>query len=103
LLKATSGVTFGRLEVNPLAAGHFYPGDLLWAVLRLPEQRWSDSAEVVAEVRGIAQRADVVIAEMDGAQVPELRAVVLKFRSDQADLPAWLLPAPAVRSVMTSL
>lgn len=75
-----------QLEANPLAAGHLYPGDLLWAVLRLPEERWSDSAEVLAKVRGIAQRADVMIAEMDGAQVPELRASVLKFLSDQPEV-----------------
>ena len=73
-----------QLEANPLAAGHFSPGDLLCAVLRLPEERWSDSVEVLAKVRGIAQRADAMIAEMDGAQVPELRALVLKFLSDQS-------------------
>ncbi|MGW0249157.1 contact-dependent growth inhibition system immunity protein [Nocardia goodfellowii] len=75
-----------QLEANPLAAGHFYPGDLLWAVLRLPEERWSDSAEVLAKVRGIAQRADVMLAEMDGAQVPELRDLVLKFLPDRPEV-----------------
>lgn len=75
-----------QLEANPLAAGHFYPGDLLCAVLRLPEERWSDSAEVLAKVRGVAQRAGVMIAEMDGAQVPELRALVFKFLSDQSEV-----------------
>ncbi|MFC9964326.1 contact-dependent growth inhibition system immunity protein [Nocardia ignorata] len=74
-----------QLEANPLAAGHFYPGDLLCAVLRLPEERWSDSAEVLAKARGVAQRAGVMIAEMDGAQVPELRALVFKFLSDQSE------------------
>ncbi|MFD6397151.1 contact-dependent growth inhibition system immunity protein [Nocardia sp. NPDC060249] len=75
-----------QLEANPLAAGHLYPGALLAAVLRLPEERWSDSAEVLAEVRGIAQRADVMIAEMDGAQDPELRGLVLKFLSDRSEV-----------------
>ncbi|MFC9473385.1 hypothetical protein ACFTS5_14495 [Nocardia sp. NPDC056952] len=66
--------------------GDVWPGALLAAVLRLPEERWSDSAEVLAEVRGIAQRAEVMIAEMDGAQVSELRGLVLKFLSDRSEV-----------------
>lgn len=75
-----------QLEANPLAAGHFYPGDLLSAVLRLPEERWSDSAEAWAKVRVIAQQADVMIAEMDSAQVPGLRGLVLQFLSDRSEV-----------------
>ncbi|MGW6123190.1 contact-dependent growth inhibition system immunity protein [Nocardia sp. NPDC055165] len=75
-----------QLEANPLAAGHFGPGDLLRAVLRLPEERWSDSGEVLAKARGIAQRADVMIVETDGAQVPELRGLIVKFLSDRSEV-----------------
>lgn len=74
-----------QLDANPLAAGHFYPGDLLWAVLRLPGDRWAGSAEILTKVRGIAQRADAMIAELGGAQVSELRGVVLKFLSDRSE------------------
>ncbi|GEM29729.1 hypothetical protein NN3_07360 [Nocardia neocaledoniensis NBRC 108232] len=71
-----------QLEADPLAAGHFSPGALLCAVLRLPQDRWSGSGEMTDQVRGIARRADALVVELEGAQVPELRGLVRKFLSD---------------------
>lgn len=68
-----------RLEANPLAAGDLYPGDLLLAVLRLRQDQWSGPAGLLDKARGIARRADAMIAELDGAQAPELRRLVLEF------------------------
>ncbi|MFE2999690.1 contact-dependent growth inhibition system immunity protein [Nocardia sp. NPDC059246] len=73
-----------RLEANPLAAGDFYPGDLLRAALRLRQDQWLGPAGLLDKARGIARRADAMIAELDGTQAPELRRLILEFLSDRS-------------------
>jgi len=52
-----------RLEADPFAAGDFYPGDLLCAVLSLPREFWSANPELRTRVAAVAGRAvDVAIA-----------------------------------------
>ncbi|WP_216893656.1 contact-dependent growth inhibition system immunity protein [Nocardia alni] len=38
------------VEENPLAEGDFYPGDLLVAVLNIPEDYWFENPEAVAQL-----------------------------------------------------
>ena len=45
-----------RLEEDPLAEGDFYPGDLLAAVLRVPESYWMARPEEAARVRDVVDR-----------------------------------------------
>jgi hypothetical protein len=45
-----------RLEADPFAAGHFYRGDLLMAVLEA-EPHWGGRADVRARVRRVIERA----------------------------------------------
>ena len=45
-----------RLEAEPLAAGHYYRGDLLMNVLHA-EPHWGGNADVRARVRRIVERA----------------------------------------------
>jgi hypothetical protein len=47
-----------HLRQDPLSQGDFYPGDLLWSVLRVPEEEWLESDEMLAlraELRLIAK------------------------------------------------
>ncbi|WP_378740004.1 hypothetical protein [Nocardia brasiliensis] len=59
-----------------------YPGDLLRAVLRLQADQWPGDADLLARAQRIAQQADALIAELDGARVPELRQLVSEFLED---------------------
>ena len=34
-----------KLEENPVAEGHFYPGDLLQSVLSVPDEMWKKHSE----------------------------------------------------------
>ncbi|WP_280221894.1 contact-dependent growth inhibition system immunity protein [Nocardia neocaledoniensis] len=75
-----------QLEADPLTAGHFSPGALLCAVLRLPEDRWSGSPGIVDKLRDIAQRADAMVAELEGTRTSQLRGSLLKFLSEHPEL-----------------
>jgi hypothetical protein len=67
-------LALARLEVNPLAEGDFYPGDLLVAVLRVAPAYWQSHPGEAARLRTIAGSAD--LDELDA----ETRAEVVAFR-----------------------
>jgi CDI immunity proteins len=45
------------LEVNPLADGDFYAGDLLESLMRLPEQYWKEHPENLNRARKVVSNA----------------------------------------------
>ena len=60
-----------HLTQNPLSQGDLYPGDLLWGVLRVPEEKWLESDEMLAlrvELRLIAERLLDKTRDMDSEQ-----------------------------------
>jgi hypothetical protein len=60
------------LKVDPLLEATFYPGDLLAALLRIPEENWQNSAEFFADMQ-------VIVARLP--EVPEeLRQPILDFQ-----------------------
>ncbi|MEV6139194.1 contact-dependent growth inhibition system immunity protein [Nocardia sp. NPDC051990] len=70
------------LEEDPLAAGDFFPGDLLVATLRLRHDQWSSHVGLLDKARRVAQRVDAMATELDGAQIPELRHLIREFLSN---------------------
>ncbi|MFI9403268.1 contact-dependent growth inhibition system immunity protein [Nocardia sp. NPDC052316] len=44
------------LEQNPLAQGNCYPGDLLVATLRSPDNYWAGNPDMAAKLRSIIDR-----------------------------------------------
>ncbi|MFB8003906.1 contact-dependent growth inhibition system immunity protein [Nocardia sp. NPDC056000] len=74
-----------RLQADPLVAGDYYPGDLLLAVLRCAPDAWTGEAELLDKARGIAHRAEAMIYNLDGAQVPELRRLITEFLSGRPE------------------
>ena len=62
-----------RLEVDPLVEGDFYPGDLLVAVLGVPDSYWRDHPEQLARARTVAGSVD--LSEVDG----QLRSDLERF------------------------
>jgi hypothetical protein len=54
------------LAADPHAEGDHYPGDLLWAVLRLPASAWSAMPEVRQRLA-----AAVAVVDLDDAHLPE--------------------------------
>jgi CDI immunity proteins len=69
-------LALARLEENPLAEGDFYPGDLLVAVLRVPQAYWRSHPDEAARLRTIVDSVDS--DELD----PETRADVVAFRGN---------------------
>ena len=54
------------LAADPHAGGDYYPGDLLWAVLRLPASAWSAMPEVRQRLA-----AAVAVVDLDDVHLPE--------------------------------
>ncbi|GAA3913552.1 contact-dependent growth inhibition system immunity protein [Actinoplanes auranticolor] len=54
------------LAADPHAEGDYYPGDLLWAVLRLPAAAWSAMPEVRQRLA-----AAVAVVDLDDVHLPE--------------------------------
>lgn len=54
------------LVSDPYAEGDYYPGDLLWAVLRLPASAWSARPEMRQRLA-----TAVAAADLDDIQLPE--------------------------------
>jgi CDI immunity proteins len=48
-------LALGRLEQDPLWEGDFYPGDVLSAILQLPEQYWRTHPDQLARLRRIIE------------------------------------------------
>ncbi|MFJ2664158.1 contact-dependent growth inhibition system immunity protein [Nocardia fluminea] len=69
------------LEEDPLAAGDFYPGDLLAAILRLGPEHWGNTA-LRARVRHLAQQADALIGQREGGGYTQTRQLIDRFLSD---------------------
>jgi hypothetical protein len=55
------------LEAEPLAAGDFYPGDLLAAVLRVPSEYWSTAPEWLSRTKALLDRVPEVSKELTQA------------------------------------
>jgi RNase adaptor protein for sRNA GlmZ degradation len=53
------------LESNPFAEGHFYPGDLLVSVMRIPEPYWSAHRTEAERMAHIAARVTTEIEALD--------------------------------------
>jgi hypothetical protein len=53
-----------RMEVEPLAEGDFYPGDLLSAVLRAGTEFWSEHADSKQQIRQVAEQAYTRILDL---------------------------------------
>jgi hypothetical protein len=62
-----------RLEQEPLLEGDFYPGDVLVAVLKIPQSYWAAHPEL----RGQVERIVSAIEDPDA----ELRADIQAFRT----------------------
>jgi hypothetical protein len=55
------------LENNPLAAGDFYPGDLLQAVLRIDGEYWQQHQDQLLGVHGVV---DALVSAVDDLAEP---------------------------------
>lgn len=64
--------TLTRLEQQPLLEGHYYPGDVLASVLRLPPSYWSENPAQLA-------RLERVIASIDD---PDLATDIEAFQEN---------------------
>ncbi len=65
-----------RLEEEPLAAGDFYPGDLLQAVLRAGETFWVDHPDSLQRVRKIVGRVKDLLPSLDEIDRPTVIEVL---------------------------
>jgi hypothetical protein len=61
-----------HLEAHPLAAGDFYPGDLLKNVMEAPESFWNNHAELRERLVNALKRALERVRKVN--TVPELEA-----------------------------
>ncbi|MDO5287163.1 MAG: contact-dependent growth inhibition system immunity protein [Actinomycetia bacterium] len=66
-----------RLVEDPLTAGDYYPGDLLRAVLRLPDQAWTDP-DLTARLARVLDQATLPAPEPAG----QAQAWLERRRSD---------------------
>ena len=54
-----------QLEQDPLACGHFYPGDLLSSVLRADERFWVNDPEASTRIRRVLARLRTMLSTLD--------------------------------------
>ncbi len=54
-----------RLEAEPLAAGDFYPGDLLASVLRVNESFWQTHPDSLRRIRHVIDRLRELAPSLD--------------------------------------
>lgn len=52
-------LALGELERDPLAEGDFYPGDLLAAVVRVPESYWREHRDQAVRLRAVTESVDL--------------------------------------------
>lgn len=64
------------LETEPLAAGHFYPGDLLANVLRLDEMFWASHPDSFERVRRIVGRVRDSLSSLDEITGPTVQKLL---------------------------
>jgi hypothetical protein len=67
-----------RLEEEPLAAGDYYPGDLLQAVLRADEEFWSCHLDSFQRVRKVVGRVKDWLPSLDEINRPTVHEVLAK-------------------------
>ena len=74
-------VAVGMLRDRPLLEGDLYPGDLLLAVLRVPEAHWSAHPEQLAALRECLARLDQEDPAYPVLGDDELETAVARARS----------------------
>ena len=74
-----------HLEAHPLASGDYYPGDLLAAVVRLPNRFWMEHRPLVARALPAIDGALARARKVD--TVDELPAELRRAREQLAALP----------------
>ncbi|MGW4483917.1 contact-dependent growth inhibition system immunity protein [Amycolatopsis sp. NPDC004368] len=62
-------VALSRLEQNPLAEGDFYPGDLLTAVLKIPQAYWLLHPDQRRHLSDVIEAVDV-LGNLDDRDAP---------------------------------
>jgi hypothetical protein len=76
-----------RLKADPFASGHFYEGDLLQNVLRVPTSAWEERPDLREELLGIADRFFAEAKDLEDSWheivEPEVRAVYSRFIAQQ--------------------
>jgi hypothetical protein len=65
-----------QLEVEPLAQGDFYPGDLLSAVLRIDESFWSSHPDSLQRIRQVVRRANESLLGRHDDEFQAIRSVL---------------------------
>lgn len=60
-LRCLLPLALARLADDPLAEGNLYPGDLLAAVLRLPDEVWSTQPDLHQAARQVVARAAAAV------------------------------------------
>ena len=58
-------IALERLEIDPLAEGHCYRGDLLSTVISIDEPFWKARHDLVDRVREIVKRVRVALPDLD--------------------------------------
>jgi hypothetical protein len=74
------------LQRDPLASGHFYPGDLLKAVLTARDSYWNDRNELRKIVIQIASKALEILKREGDEETASLREAILRFERNSIDL-----------------
>jgi hypothetical protein len=74
-------IAVGMLRTRPLLEGDLYPGDLLLAVLRVPEAHWSAHPEHLAALRECLARLDQEDPAYPVLGDDELKTAVARARS----------------------
>jgi len=69
-----------RLEDEPLAAGDFYPGDLLAAVLRADEGFWNSHPDSFQRIRQVVSQVKDSMACLDESARETVRTVLEEAR-----------------------
>jgi hypothetical protein len=75
-----------RLEADPLAEGHYYPGDLLFAVLSIDRGFWSTHPDSAKRVNQVVQQVRHLQPTLDEITAPSVARVL-------ADVPPELTTA----------
>ena len=64
-LKYLTPLALDRLEQNPFAEGHFYPGDLLKSVMRIPSEYWSAHPTEARRIESVTKRVEQLLDGQD--------------------------------------
>ena len=74
------------LQRDPLASGHFYPGDLLKAVLSARDSFWNNRDELRKIVAQIASKALEILNDEGDEETESLRETIANFERKSIDL-----------------